>query len=149
MAKKKAVTAFQMAKRICDRSDNIYNKKIITRQVVTDILQMYMDECRKALLEGERIEIARVGTIVPEIKVHEGNYNLPVCNKAGGNPPYTKLKMTRSDAFGSIMNQTLTENMEQGVYGLEKLLFSRQQINILKKSGYLLEDAEETEDGEE
>lgn len=47
------------------------------------------------------------------------------------------------------MNQTLTENMEQGVYELEKLLFSRQQINILKKSGYLLEDAEETEDGEE
>lgn len=50
MAKKKAVTAFQMAKRICDRSDNIYNEKIVTRQVVTDILQMYMDECRKGII---------------------------------------------------------------------------------------------------
>lgn len=142
MARVKALSAFKMAKRICDREDNIYNKKLINRQVVTDILLMYMDECRKALVEGERIEISKVGTIIPEVKVHEGNFNLPMCNKDGGNPPYTKLKITRNNLLSNTMNRNLLENIENGIYGLEKLPFSKQQMDILKKSGYLLVDAE-------
>lgn len=138
----KSLSAFKMAKRICDRTDNIYNKKLINRHVVTDILLMYMDECYKALKEGERIEISKVGTIVPEVKVHIGNYNLPMCNKEGGNPPYTKLKMTRNKLLGDAMNKTLTENIENGIYGLEHLPFSRQQMEILKNSRYIPEDAE-------
>ncbi len=39
---------------------------------------MYMDECRKALAEGERIEISKVGSIIPEVKVHEGGEPLSV-----------------------------------------------------------------------
>ena len=148
MARVNALTAFKMAKRVCEREDNIYNKKLINRQVVTDILLMYMDECRKALIDGERIEIAKVGTIIPEVKTHEGNFNLPMCNKDGGNPPYTKLKITRNNLLYKAMNKTLIENIENGIYGLEKLLFSRQQMDILKKSGYIPEDVE-TEDGEE
>lgn len=142
MARVKALSAFKMAKRICDREDNIYNKKLINRQVVTDILLMYMDECRKALVEGERIEISKVGTIIPEVKVHEGNFNLPMCNKDGGNPPYTKLKITRNNLLSNTMNRNLLENIENGIYGLEKLPFSKQQLNILKDSGYLPEDVE-------
>lgn len=148
MARVKALSAFKMAKRICDRKDNIYNKKLINRKVVTDILLMYMDECRKALLEGERVEIPRVGTIIPEVKVHIGSYNLPMCNKEGKNPPYTKLKITRNNSFGEAMNKSLTENIENGIYGLDKLPFSRQQMDILKKNGYIPEDAE-IENGEE
>lgn len=142
MARVKALSAFKMAKRICDREDNIYNKKLINRQVVTDILLMYMDECRKALVEGERIEISKVGTIIPEVKVHEGNFNLPMCNKDGGNPPYTKLKITRNNLLSNTMNRNLLENIENGIYGLEKLPFSKQQMDILKKSGYIPSDAE-------
>lgn len=142
MARVKALSAFKMAKRICDREDNIYNKKLINGQVVTDILLMYMDECRKALVEGERIEISKVGTIIPEVKVHEGNFNLPMCNKDGGNPPYTKLKITRNNLLSNTMNRNLLENIENGIYGLEKLPFSKQQLNILKDSGYLPEDVE-------
>lgn len=142
MARVKALSAFKMAKRICDREDNIYNKKLINRQVVTDILLMYMDECRKALVEGERIEISKVGTIIPEVKVHEGNFNLPMCNKDGGNPPYTKLKITRNNLLSNTMNRNLLENIENGICGLEKLPFSKQQMDILKKSGYLPADAE-------
>lgn len=141
MAKGRTLTAFMMAKRICDREDNIYNKKMINRQVVTDILQMYMDECRKALINGERIELSKVGTIVPEIKTHKGNYNLPMCNKDGGNPPSTKLRITRSASLYRDMNKALTENMENGIYGLEKLPLSKQQLIILKESGYIPEDA--------
>lgn len=132
-----ALTACKMAKRICDRSDNIYDKRIIE-----NILKMYMDECRKALLAGERVQITKVGTIIPEVKVHEGNFNLPRCNKEGGNPPYTKLRMRRNNLLVEAMNNTLTKNIENGIYGLEKLPFSRQQMDILKKSGYIPEDAE-------
>lgn len=144
----KALTALKMAKRICDREDNIYNKKLINRQVVTDILLMYMDECCKALKEGERIEISKVGTIVPEVKVHIGNFNLTMCNKDSGNPPYTKLKITRNNLLRDTMNRNLLKNIENGIYGLDRLQFSRQQMDILKNSGYIPEDAQ-IENGDE
>ena len=136
MARIRGLTANQMAKRICDRKDNVYDKKIIE-----NILNMYMDECRKALLSGERVQISKVGTIIPELKVHEGNFNLSICNKDGGNPPYTKLRIRRNNVLGNAMNKILVENMENGIYGLDKLPFSRQQMDILKKSGFIPEDA--------
>lgn len=142
MARVKALSAYKMAKRIYDREDNVYNKKVVSKKLITDILLMYMDECRKALAEGERIEISKVGSIIPEVKVHEGNFNLPMCNKDGGNPPYTKLKITRNKLLSETMNMNLLRNIENGIYGLEKLSFSRQQMGILKKSGYIPEDAE-------
>lgn len=142
MARPKTLTAYKMAKRIYNREDNVYDKKVITKQLITNILLMYMDECRKALAEGERIEISKVGSIIPEVKVHEGNFNLPMCNKDGGNPPYTKLKITRNNLLSDTMNKNLLRNIESGIYGLEKLPFSRQQMDILKKSGYIPADAE-------
>ena len=71
----KALSAYKMAKRISDRKDNVYDKRIIE-----NILNMYMNECRKALLSGERVQITRVGTIIPEVKSRLF-YNLPRCNK--------------------------------------------------------------------
>lgn len=142
MARVKALSAYKMAKRIYDREDNVYDKKVITRRLITNILLMYMDECRRALAEGERIELSKVGTIIPEVKVHRGNFNLPMCNKEGGNPPSTKLKITRNKLLGKTMNGNLLGNIENGIYGLDKLPFSRQQMDILKNSGYIPEDAE-------
>lgn len=142
MARIRGLTANQMAKRIYNREDNVYDKKVITKQLITSILHMYMDECRKALAEGERIEISKVGSIIPEVKVHEGNFNLPMCNKDGGNPPYTKLRIRRNNLLVDVMNNVLIKNIENGIYGLDKLPFSRQQMDTLKKSGYIPEDAE-------
>ncbi|MCI9109598.1 MAG: hypothetical protein HFI00_15680 [Lachnospiraceae bacterium] len=142
MARIRGLTANQIAKRIYNREDNVYDKKVITKQLITSVLLMYMDECRKALAEGERIEISKVGSIIPEVKVHEGNFNLPMCNKDGGNPPYTKLKITRNNLLGETMNRNLLRNIENGIYGLDKLPFSKQQMDILKKSGYIPADAE-------
>ena len=141
MARVKALSAYKMAKRIYDREDNVYDKKVITKHLITNILLMYMDECKKALEEGERIELSRVGSIIPEVKVHEGNFNLPMCNKDGGNPPYTKLRIRRNNLLVDVMNNALIKNIENGIYGLDKLPFSRQQMDILKKSGYLPENA--------
>ncbi len=142
MARIRGLTANQIAKRIYNREDNVYDKKVITKQLITSILLMYMDECRKALVEGERIEISKVGSIIPEVKVHEGNFNLPMCNKDGGNPPYTKLRIRRNNLLVDVMNNALIKNIENGIYGLDKLQFSRQQMDILKKSGYAPKDTE-------
>ena len=65
MARIKALSAHKMAKRIYNREDNVYDKKKVTKRLITDILLMYMDECRKALIEGERIELTKVGSIIP------------------------------------------------------------------------------------
>ena len=142
MARVKALSAYKMAKRIYAREDNVYDKKVVSKKLIPDILLMYMDECRKALAEGERIEISKVGSIIPEVKVHIGNFNLPMCNKDGENPPYTKLKITRNNLLSDTMNRNLLRNIENGIYGLDKLPFSRQQMDILKKSGYIPADAE-------
>lgn len=131
MSRVKSVTAYKMAKRICDREDNVYGEKI-----VKGILDMYMDECRKALLSGEKVQISKVCTIKPEVRTHL-SYNLPACNKDGGNPPYTKLAISRTNLMHDAMNRLLIKNIENGIYGLENLPFDEQQINILKKSGYI------------
>lgn len=143
----RALTAYQMAKRISDREDNTYDKRVIAK-----ILDMYMDECRKALLSGERVQISKVGTIIPEVKTRI-SYSLPVCNKEDGNPPYTRFRIFRNNHMREDMNRALVKNIKNGVYGLEKLPFSKQQLEILKDSGYIPEDAEtenmEMEDEEE
>ena len=100
-----------------------------------------MEEIQKALLKGERVQITGVGTIIPEVKTREF-YNLPCCNKTEGNPPYTKIKMSRTNKLHDKMNETLLENIKNGIYGLEKLPFSKQQMTCLKNSGFLTEDIE-------
>lgn len=144
---KKGLTLFQIAGRILNREDNIYKKDI-----VCDVLKMYMDEVQKALLRGERVQIHGVGTIMPEVKTHIGNYNMPRCNNFEGNPPpYTLMKMSRTKILHDKMNSKLLDNVKNGIYGLEKLPFSRQQMDILKDGGYIPVDAEEMiiEDEEE
>lgn len=82
MQRKKRITENQMAIRILNREDNpIYRQKMIR-----DILNMYSDEVRKAMLNGESVQITGVGTLIPEVKVHEGKYNMPICNQSEGNP---------------------------------------------------------------
>lgn len=82
-----------------------------------------MEECGKALLKGEQVQISRVCTIIPEVKTREGGFNLPVCNKEGGNPPYTKLRLRRNNSFVTEMNHTLIDNVKNGILGLENTPF--------------------------
>ena len=138
--KKNGISPFKMAGRIAKRADN----KIYKREYVYDVLKMYMDEVQKALLRGERVQIAGVGTIIPEVKTRE-SFTLPCCNKAEYNPPYTAMRMSRTNTLHDKMNEKLLENIENGIYGLEKLPFSKQQMAYLKNGGFLPEDAEFTE----
>ena len=137
-----ALTASKMAKRISDRKDNLYDRRIIE-----NILNMYMDEIYNAMMNGERVQISKVGTIIPEVKARL-SYGLPMCNKEGGNPPYTKIRISRNYAIRHNMNRRLLQNINTGIYGLAKTPLSKQQFNILKNSGYIPEDAELPEDNE-
>ncbi len=131
-----SLNASKMAKRIKGRKDNIYDEKVIK-----NILDMYMEECQKAISAGESVHLTKVGTIIPELKVCLA-YNMPNCNKEGGNPPHTKLRIYRSIKTRDDMNRLLMQNIKKGIYGLEKLPFNNQQLGILKNSGYVPEDAE-------
>ena len=125
----------KMAGRILAREDNLYKK-----EVVKNVLDMYAEEIQKAMLNGERVLISGVGTIIPEVKTHIGNYNMPICNKFhenGNPPPYTKIRISRNWSIKEAMDRQLFKNIENGILGLKKLPFDTQQINILKKSGFI------------
>lgn len=136
MAYKDGLSAGKMAARIYNREDNIYKQSIIK-----EILDMYAQEICKALINGERVQISKVGTITPEVKVRL-HFTLPGCNKEGGNPPYTKIRMSRNHSIKENMDRKLLQNIENGIYGLAKTPFTKQQLGILKNSGYIPEDAE-------
>ncbi len=144
MGNKKGLQVNKMAGRIINREDNIYDKK-----VVINILNAYMDECRKALVRGERIQLSGVGTIIPEVRTHRSCY-LPYCNNdEHENSPYTRIRMTRTNSLREDMDKTLLSNIENGIYGLEKLPFDIQQIGNLKANGFIHEEESDYEEEEE
>lgn len=131
----------QMAARICNREDNHFYK----HKMIKEILQMYSDEIYKAMLNGERVQISKVCTIIPEIKIHEGKYNMPVCNKTEGNPPpYAKIRISDNWSMRENMNRKLMQNIKNGIWGLKKLLFTKSDFEFLKETGYIPQEAELT-----
>lgn len=146
MQKKTRLTENQMAIRILNREDN----PIYKQQMIRNILNMYSDEIRKAMLNGESVQISGVGTLIPEVKVHEGKYNMPICNKTDGNPPpFTKIRVYRNYAMETAMNSKLMNNIKNGIWGLKKRLFNESDFEFLKDAGYIPEDAELPNEGEE
>lgn len=136
MKNNRGLSTKTMTKRICEREDNTYKETIIY-----DVLRMFADECQNALLNGERVGIAGVGTIIPNVKTREC-FTLPCCNNTEGNPPYTNVRMTRTYSLKQKMDRKLLNNLKEGIYGLEKLPFSEQQMTYLKNGGFISEDAE-------
>ncbi len=142
MKSKYGLSTHKMAGRISQREDNLYDKKIIV-----SILNMYMEEVRKAVLKGERVQITGVGTIIPEVKTHK-KYYIPTCEDLQQDSPYTKIRLSRNDSLFQDMNQQLLQNIENGIWGLERLPFDTQQMSILKQSGFIPQDAKEVESQE-
>lgn len=131
-----------MTTRVAGRDDNIYHPKIIST-----ILNMYLDECRKALLKGENVQLRGIGTLVPVIKTHRKYFNLQTYENVEEHLPYTRMRMCRTNSLTNEMNQTLRGNIQNGILGLEELPFDEKQITNLK--GWGLIPDEETENEEE
>ena len=91
---KHGLTTNIMTDRVYNRIDN----EMFRWSYIRKILQAYHEELQKALLRGERVLIPGVGTLIPEIKLKE-KFNMPCCNKEGGNLPYTDIKLTRNLKF--------------------------------------------------
>ena len=140
MTSKYGLSTSKMAGRIYNRKDNASYRL----SMIKDILDMYMDEIYKAMLNGERVQLRKIGTIIPEIKTHVGNYTMPTCNNHDGDnpPPHTRMKITRNDTIRKDMNNQLMQNIQNGILGLKELPLKDQQIGILKKSGYIQDDAD-------
>ena len=132
----------RMTTRVAGRDDNIYHPKIIST-----ILNMYLDECRKALLKGENVQLRGIGTLVPVIKTHRKYFNLQTYENVEEHLPYTRMRMCRTNSLTNEMNQTLRGNIQNGILGLEELPFDEKQITNLK--GWGLIPDEETENEEE
>lgn len=138
------LTTNMMASRVYQRANN----RIFRREFIYDILKMYIEEVQKALLQGERVQIPGVGTLIPEIKTRE-KFNMPCCNKDDGNPPYTDIRLKQNQQFRAKMTQSLLKNIDNGIYGLDKLPFRETQMDYLKDKGFIPEDAKLSEDEEE
>lgn len=134
----------KMTSRVAKRKDNIYHQKIISA-----ILNMYLDECRKALLKGERVQLKGIGTLIPEIKTHKHYFNPRTCDSVDEYLPCTKVRVWRSRTLINEMNKTLLKNIQNGIFGLEELPFSKQQITILKDGGIIPDEENENEENDE
>ena len=133
-----------MTYRVAKREDNIYHPKMISA-----ILNMYLDECRKALLKGERVQLKGIGTLIPEIKTHKQYFNPRICDSVDEFLPCTKVRVSRSRTLINEMNKTLLKNIQNGILGLEELPFSKQQITILRDSGFIPDEENEHDEYEE
>ena len=139
----KYLTENKMAARICEREDNHYYKHTMIRE----ILKMYAEEMRKALLDGERVNITGVGTIIPEIKLSEQRYSIPKLNKGEGTPPpFARLRISNNHKMRVAINNQLNKNLREGIYGLKEIRFSDEQIDFMIENGHITgEEGEENE----
>lgn len=100
----------RLNQRILKREDNLYKKEIVT--VVT---RMYMEELRKALVDGEKVNLKGVGIFTPKISQPRSIYNLPQCNNIDGvNLPYTSVKYRENSQLKKDMNSRLRANIRKG-----------------------------------
>ena len=133
-----------MTYRVAEREDNIYHPKMISA-----ILNMYLDECRKALIKGEKVQLKGIGTLIPEVKTHKQYFNPRTCDSVDEYSPYTKVRVWRSRTLINDMNKTLLKNIQNGILGLEELPFEKQQINDLKDCGFISDEENDYDEYED
>lgn len=140
---KRPISIQGMGERVWKREDNTYKL-----QMIQEILKMYFDECEKALENGEKVKLSKIGSLSP--KVHTPiTYNVHSMNDEDGNKPYTTIQFTRGRTNKQKMNSKYLKNIKDGFAGIgEQCKCNKLQINILIDKGFLKPEETE-EDGEE
>lgn len=104
------LTKEKIVKRILKSSDNVYYKK----EAVSEIIDLYINEMVKALMDGEKVSIPHIGTITPHIKQPRGKYNLPTCDDfKGENMPYIKLYYNINRQLRELLDRRLLKNLKE------------------------------------
>ena len=66
---------------------------------------------------------------------------MPCCNKEKGNLPYMDIRLSRNTKFRASMTRRLLDNIKNGIYGLEKLPLTEEQLDYLKEKGFAPKNA--------
>lgn len=107
-------TIKKAVERIREREDNTFTKKAIS-----SILKMYAEECQETLLNGGKVSIKGVGTIRSNI-VEYKHCGLPTVNKGEDySCKIVRMNFCTNDIFKEMLKERLSENMENGINGLE------------------------------
>lgn len=86
-------------------------KKNYKREIIRLVLNAYMEKMKLAFIDGGRVCLPGIGTLIPELLIPEGSYyNLPACNKKDIAPPYTNLRFSRNQNLKNDMNRRLPVN---------------------------------------
>lgn len=98
------VTQEKFVDRITNREDNI-----LKRDLIKEVVKMYNDEIRKALMDGEKVNIGGVGSIIPKIHVPRC-YCLPT-NANNEITPYIGAYFHKNRKFKDEINGKLKKNI--------------------------------------
>lgn len=143
--RRKVIRIFGIASRILNREDNLYKQ-----EVIKDILQMYLEECDKALVDGYGVGLDKVGTLIPQVHSPKSYYPINSMNLEEGNKPYTTVKFNRSKILKSKMDKKYRKNVKDGIPGLgEECMCNTSQRNRLIEKGFLVMNGTEIEDYDE
>ena len=134
------LTTKQIAERIMQREDNIYRM-----EVIRDILDRYSEECMKALIDGEKLNLSGIGTLTP--KIHAPITMNIFDDEDEKRIPYVTVNYRRNTKLKDRMNSRYRKNIENGFAGLsDKCICTTQQKNTLIEKGVMkgeIENAEE------
>lgn len=133
-----------IAKRITKRTDNVYNI-----ETIQNVIDMYIEECTKALGDGEKVYLGKVGnaigTLIPKVQVPvtcNTAYSCPLPTHDGEivRKPHTNIVFRKSRKIHDNMDKNFSNNIKNGIPGLGKhCMCTKQQIGTLIDKGLLAE----------
>lgn len=125
------LTTKQIAERIMQREDNIYRI-----EVIRDILDRYSEECMKALIDGEKLNLSGIGTLTP--KIHAPITMNIFDDRDEKRIPYVTVNYRRNTKLKDRMNSRYRKNISNGFAGLsDKCVCTTQQRNVLIEKGVM------------
>lgn len=136
--KKFGTTVKSLAERVWKREDNPFKKEYIMK-----ILKLYHEEIYKALLDGEKINLSKIGTLTPKLHAPISNNLYP--DDEDKCQPYVSIDYVQNRKLKNAASDRFRRNIQDGFDGLsEHCICTTQQRNTLIRKGFL--EGEEVED---
>ena len=102
------VTKKEFTERVMQREDNYYYKY----EMIREIINMYNDELRKALMNGESVIISGIGTIVPTVRHRETNFIPPSHPESDYETlPFVDIHFNKNAKLRDAINGRLRRNL--------------------------------------
>lgn len=103
------LTKEKIVNRIMKSEANIYYKK----DAISEIIGLYIEELKKELMDGGKVNIPGIGVITTKIRQPAGINNLPNCeNPNGENMPQAYLHFRINNKLRQNLNRRLMSNLK-------------------------------------